>query len=172
MAKELRKERVYDHPPEAVWVALTDPRALAEWLMPNTFKAEVGCKFEFMTDPHWACGAHRTECEVLELEPNRRMVWSWTMTDKKKGKTYPPLHITWELSPEGSGTRLRFTQTGMEGHKRSQMFMMNMGWGYMVKKLIPRLLPNCGADGSFTPGAIPLAKRCYKVKTVPAEFVR
>ena len=28
----IRKERFYPHPPEVVWVALTDARALAEWL--------------------------------------------------------------------------------------------------------------------------------------------
>ena len=31
----IRKERFYPHPPESVWVALTDPRALAEWFEPN-----------------------------------------------------------------------------------------------------------------------------------------
>ncbi|MCA9292524.1 MAG: SRPBCC domain-containing protein [Phycisphaerales bacterium] len=172
MPSEIRKERVYQYPPEVVWVALTDPRAIAEWLMPNTFKAEVGHKFKFMTDPHMFCSDAGTDCEVLELEPPRRMVWSWRMTDKK-GCQYPPLRITWELEPTGAGaTRLRFTQSGMTGQKRIAMFMMNMGWGYMVKRLIPKVLANCQADGGFAPGAIPLEKRCYKVKTVPEEFVR
>ena len=96
MTKVMRKQRVYDYPPEAVWVALPDPRAMAEWLMPNTFKAEVGHRFQFKTDPHWACSAHTTDCEVLELEPNRKMVWTWVMTDTKN-REYPPLQITWEL---------------------------------------------------------------------------
>jgi hypothetical protein len=29
-----------------------------------------------------------------------------------------------------------------------------------------------GDDGAFTPGAIPLRKRCYGVKTIPDELVR
>ena len=47
----IRKERFYPHAPEHVWVALTDPHALAEWLEPNDHKAIVGHKFHFMTDP-------------------------------------------------------------------------------------------------------------------------
>ena len=33
----IRKEIFLPHPPEDVWLALTDPQALAEWLMPNNF---------------------------------------------------------------------------------------------------------------------------------------
>jgi len=51
MKGTLRKEAWCPHSPEKVWVAITDPRAIAEWLMPNNFKAEVGAKFRFEVDP-------------------------------------------------------------------------------------------------------------------------
>ena len=49
--------------------------------------------------------------------------------------------------------------------------MMRVGWGFMMKKLIPRVLERV-RDGTFTPGAIPLEKRYYTCKTVPETYVR
>ena len=86
-ARPIRKERWYPHPPEKVWVALTDPRALAEWLMPNDFEPRVGHKFRFQVDPMPAC-VTVTLCEVLEVDRPRRLVWSWLPTYEKR--PHPP----------------------------------------------------------------------------------
>ena len=42
MKRDLRFEATYPHPPERVWRALTDPKALAEWLMENDFEPRLG----------------------------------------------------------------------------------------------------------------------------------
>jgi uncharacterized protein YndB with AHSA1/START domain len=47
MNRDLRFEVTYPHPPEKVWRALTDPQAIAQWLMKNNFEARVGHKFQF-----------------------------------------------------------------------------------------------------------------------------
>ena len=66
----------YPHPPGRVWAALTSSEALAAWLMPNDFEPVVGRRFTFRTRP--APGFDGiVRCEVLELDPPRRMVWSW-----------------------------------------------------------------------------------------------
>ena len=44
-------EQTYAYAIEHVWEALTDPAALAEWLMPGEFKAVVGHKLTFRCDP-------------------------------------------------------------------------------------------------------------------------
>ncbi len=49
--------------------------------------------------------------------------------------------------------------------------MMRIGWGVMMKRLIPKILQRVQA-AEFTPGAIPLGKRYYTCKTVPEEYVR
>ncbi len=169
MTKSLKKEALYAHPPEAVWTALTDPHALAEWLMPNTFKAEVGHTFAFQVDGG-ICG-HRSNGVVKVVEPPRRLVY--TMQDVAKPGKPQRGHttVTWLLAPEGDGTRLTLVHEGLENLPVMHRLMLRMGWGHMVKRLIPRVLGNVRDDG-FEPGAIPLAKRCYKCRTVPAEFVR
>jgi uncharacterized protein YndB with AHSA1/START domain len=173
MTKTLRREFVYPQdPPERVWAALTDPRALAEWLMPNTFKPVVGHKFIFQVDPMPGCG-HMTECEVLECDPPCILAYSWTVVTNKPNKPkLGPMKVTWQLAREGNGTRLVFTHEGLDMIPWWMGLMMKFGWSTMHKRWIPKVLRNVDAAGTFTPGAIPLHKRCYKCKTVPAEVIR
>jgi uncharacterized protein YndB with AHSA1/START domain len=64
----LVREVFYPHPREQVWSALTDPKALGLWLMPNDFEPRVGHEFTFRTEPGpgWDGVVH---CRVLEVDP-------------------------------------------------------------------------------------------------------
>ncbi len=66
----------YTHPIDKVWAAITDPAALAQWLMVNDFEPRIGKRFTLRAEPtaEWRGWM---DCEVLEMEPPRRMVWSW-----------------------------------------------------------------------------------------------
>ncbi len=171
----LRKSYFYPYPPERVWVAITDPRAIAEWLMPNDFRAEVGHKFWFQTDPMACCEDH-TECEVLEVDPPRRLSYTWVTVPKNPVKpSCEPMVVTWTLTAEGEGTRLEFVQEHLQNIPWVGRQMMNFGWGHMHKRLLRRVLENVREDAgglSFEPGAIPLEKRCYKARTIPDHLVR
>jgi uncharacterized protein YndB with AHSA1/START domain len=167
----IRKERFYPHPPEDVWAAITDPHALAEWLEPNNHQPVVGHKFQFRCDPG-ICGSGVTVCEVLEVDAPRRLVWSWVHVPRKPNRPRSaPMTITWTLVPKDGGTLLILEHTGAENIDWLTRNMMRVGWGYMMKRLIPRILSRVQA-GQFTPGAIPLEKRYYTCKTVPEEYVR
>jgi uncharacterized protein YndB with AHSA1/START domain len=167
----IRKERFYPYPPEDVWAAITDPHALAEWLEPNNHQPVVGHKFQFKCDPG-LCGAGVTECEVLEADPPSRLVWSWVhVSNDSKHPRSEPMTITWTLLAKDAGTLLILEHTGAENIGWLTRNLMRIGWGYMMKKLIPRILERVHA-GKFTPGAIPLQKRYYTCKTVPEEYVR
>jgi uncharacterized protein YndB with AHSA1/START domain len=167
--KTIRKERFYPHSPEDVWAALTDPHALAEWLEPNNHQPVVGHKFEFTCDAG-ACGAGVTECEVLEADRPRRLVWKWVHVNKD-GTKCKPMTIAWTLIPKEGGTLLVLEHTGAENVSWLIRNLMRVGWGFMMKKLIPRVLGRV-TGGKFTPGAIPMEKRYYTCKTVPEKYVR
>ena len=174
--KTLRLERTYPHPPEAVWLALTDPRALAEWAFPNDFKPEAGHAFRFQVDPMGAYSGIM-ECQVLEIDPPRRMVWSWVNVPKRAGAARPaPMRITWTLEPVSGGTRLVLFQEGMEVMSFLDRVMQKFGWGTMLARWLPRVVrEGVRSEGDawvFTPGVIPLEKRCYKTKTIPEHLVR
>ena len=115
----------YPFPPERVWAALTSSEALAAWLMPNDFAPVKGHRFTFCTKP--APGFDGTvHCEVLELDPPRRMVWSWAGG---------PLDttVTFTLEPAGDGTHLRLQHEGFHG-LAAQLVRRIMGHGW------PRIL--------------------------------
>jgi uncharacterized protein YndB with AHSA1/START domain len=162
----------YPVPREAVWVALTDRRALAEWLEPNDFEPVVGHKFRFQTDPG-ACGSGLSLCEVLEVDPPRKLVYSWQHVPSKPNKPMPhPTRVTWTLEEVPGGTKLTLEHTGFRGF--GQWFisrMMWIGWKYMLRKLVPKVLARVSGR-EFTPGAIPMNKRTYTCKAVSDELTK
>jgi uncharacterized protein YndB with AHSA1/START domain len=99
-------EEVLPHPVDEVWRALTDAAAISDWLMVTTdFQPQVGASFRLKTQRLATDGW--VEVEVLELEPPRRMVWSWSVDDR-----FPPTSVTFELTAEAAGTRLTLTHVG------------------------------------------------------------
>jgi uncharacterized protein YndB with AHSA1/START domain len=99
-------EEIFPHPIETVWRALIDGAALASWLMPNDFVAQIGHRFCLRSPaiPGWR---GRAECQVLDMDPPRRMVWSWLSMDMGE-----PTTLTFELSTVPAGTRLRLRHAG------------------------------------------------------------
>ena len=49
-------ERVFPHPPEKLWRALTESPLLAQWMMNNDFAPVVGRKFQFHNEPKLRTG--------------------------------------------------------------------------------------------------------------------
>ncbi len=52
-------ERVFPHPPEKLWRALTESPLLAQWMMKNDFAPVVGRKFQFHAQPSSELERHR-----------------------------------------------------------------------------------------------------------------
>jgi uncharacterized protein YndB with AHSA1/START domain len=97
-----------DEPPHKVWRALTEAELMAAWLGPNDFRPEVGRRFEVQAEPDRGASV---SCEVLEVEPDRSITYSWRET-REDG---PPLdsQVTWTLVPRfDGGTRLRIVHDG------------------------------------------------------------
>ena len=133
MTKSLRREVVLPHSCEDVWLALTTPEAIAEWLMPNNFKPEVGYKFRLQVDGNWMFSGIN-ECTVLEVDPPRKLVFDWVIVPKDDSKPiHTPMVLTWLLEPiEERKTKLIFEQTGLENIPWHFRLMMTMGWGRYI----------------------------------------
>ena len=169
MTRTLRKQAYYPHPPEAVWIALTDPQALAEWLMPNNFKPVVGHRFRFHVDPMPGFSGI-SECEVLEVEAPRRLVYTWQSIPKREGAPRPePMRLEWTLEAAREGTILTLEQTGLEALSLWWRVSMTMGWNRMIRRLLPKVLSHV-QNGTFSPGAI--TRRDYGTRTVPPGYAK
>jgi uncharacterized protein YndB with AHSA1/START domain len=130
MARTLRFEALYPYPPEQVWVALVDPEAIGEWLMPNDFEARVGHRFTFHTKP--APGFDGiVQCEVLELDPPERLAYSW------KGGGIDTI-VRYVLAREGENTRLVMEQSGFTGLRGFMVSkILGGGWKRMIDERLP-----------------------------------
>jgi uncharacterized protein YndB with AHSA1/START domain len=154
MARKIRFEAIYPFLPDQVWVVLTDPVALGEWLMPNDFLPVLGHRFQFRTTP--APGFDGiVDCTVRELDPPRRLAFSWA------GGGIDTI-VTFDLAPHGTSTRLVMEQTGFRGPRGLMVSMiLKGGWRRMVEQRLPAAVARV-SDGIYraAPGA-PEAQ-CHK----------
>jgi uncharacterized protein YndB with AHSA1/START domain len=114
-------EVFYPFPVERVWKALTDPAELAAWLMPNNFRAEVGHRFR-MEAPIRGGGF---ECEVLEVNPPRRLAYIWL------GGPLKHTVVSWTLTPQEGGTRLHLHHHGFREDDPAEIEFrgeLDQGW--------------------------------------------
>ena len=141
----------YPHPVDRVWAALTSSEALAAWFMPNDFKPIVGHRFTFRTRPARAMGFDGiVRCEVLELAPPKRMVWSWA------GGNIDTT-VTFTLEESAAGTRLRMHQVGFDG-LGAQLTRRILSGGY--PRILGQRLPAYLGQAPAGPDAAPPPDQC------------
>jgi uncharacterized protein YndB with AHSA1/START domain len=119
-------EREMPHPAEKIWRALTQGPLIEEWLMKNDFQPVAGHGFNFRAEPmpQWN-GV--TECEVLVVEPNKRLSYSWNASGEEAA-TGPKTVVTWTLTPTKTGTHVRMEQSGFR--PEDERFYQGAGYGW------------------------------------------
>jgi uncharacterized protein YndB with AHSA1/START domain len=128
MTKAIRRELRFPQSPEAVWRALTDSAALAEWMYPNDFEPRVGHRFTFRVPPNPRLEAGLTvRCEVLECVPPRELAFTWVVDE------FLDTRISYRLEPDGTGTCVLFEHTGFE--QEPALRGAEHGWNMMHEKL-------------------------------------
>jgi uncharacterized protein YndB with AHSA1/START domain len=125
-------EQTYDFTMEQVWEALTDPRSLADWLMPGDFRPVVGHRVTLHCDPRPEFDG-AVEVEILQADRPRLLSYSW-----KTGTMKTPTTVTFVLTPAGGGrTHLRLEHTGFEGDVgRMMRDIFGSGWGHKLGSLL------------------------------------
>ena len=143
--------------PPAAWTAIRTPRVARECATSSRLSAEVP------RGPH-AGFSGISDCEVLEVDPLRHLVYTWTPVPKRPDQPRPaPMTLTWTLRETNGGTQLVLEQIGLESLSLWYRFSMNVGWSRMLKKLMPKVLTHV-RGAVFTPGAV--TRRDYDTKTV------
>jgi uncharacterized protein YndB with AHSA1/START domain len=120
-------EREMAHPVEKIWRALTEGPLIEEWLMSNDFKPLVGHRFTLRTTPvpGWS---GIIECEVLVVEPNARLAYSW-------GALGVGTTVTFTLTPTAGGTLLRMEQAGFGPDQDANYKGATYGWRKFLDNL-------------------------------------
>ncbi len=124
-------EREISHPPEKLWRALTQPHLMEEWLMKNDFEPELGHRFKFRAD-YLPGGA--LDCEVLAVEPNKMVSYSWGSTSDKAAFNLTSV-VTFTLTPTQTGTHLRMEHSGFRPDQPQAYQGAKYGWPQFLGKL-------------------------------------
>jgi uncharacterized protein YndB with AHSA1/START domain len=126
-------ERDLPHDIAKVWRAITESHLLADWLMTNDFKAEVGHRFTFRHKPmpHWN-GV--TDCEVTEVTPLQRLAYTWCSSGDEAA-TGVKTTVTWTLEKAAGGTRLRMEQIGFRADQDRAEGGAKVGWTRFLANL-------------------------------------
>ena len=122
----------FNHSPEKVWRALTDPALLAEWLLPAIdFKLQQGAAFTFKTEPvgGWDGIVH---CRIADIEPLRKLSYDWGVGDMATV-------VTFTLAPTASGTHMSLVQSGFRPDQKKNLGGARYGWRMMGGKLVALL---------------------------------
>ena len=117
-------ERIFPHPPEKLWRALTESTLLAQWMMSNDFEPAVGHRFQFRRDPvpNWN---GIVDCEVLIVEPLKQLSYSWGVGGTESGLQWV---VLWTLTPAEGGTHVRMEQSGFSPNQKSNYQGAKYGW--------------------------------------------
>ncbi|WP_121809829.1 SRPBCC family protein [Mucilaginibacter kameinonensis] len=101
-------ERIYAAPIQKVWEAITVKEKMKEWYFDLAeFKPEVGFEFQFIGGDGIKEYLHL--CRVTKVVEGKTIAYTWRY-DGYEGDS----EVTWELSPEGEGTKLVLTHRGLE----------------------------------------------------------
>ncbi len=131
-------DEVFPHAPETVWKALTTGELIARWLMPaEGFEPVEGNRFTYKTTPAGAWDG-TIHCEVLEVAPNERLVYSWKGGHEANVGYGSKLEtvVTWTLSRLENRTRVRVVHSGFVLPKNETAYRnMSDGWTKVVRNL-------------------------------------
>ena len=122
-------ERTFDAPVATVWSALTDVDHMRRWYFDlKDFKPQVGFEFGFVVEHEGNVYDHR--CRVTEVIPQKRIAYTW----RYHGHEGDSL-VTFELFPDGAGTKVKLTHTGLENFPQAPSFARHnfeRGWNSLV----------------------------------------
>ena len=113
-------ERVYPHPPEKLWRALTENQLIAQWLIKNDFEPVVGRKFQFRFEPmpNWD-GV--IDCEVLIVDPLKQLSYTWSSLGLDSV-------VLFTLTPAEGGTHVRMEHSGFRPDQQQAYGGAKYGW--------------------------------------------
>ena len=127
--------RHYRRPIAKVWAALTTPERLADWFGAVDIELRAGGTLRIAFN-----GSHK-EIEITEVQAPRLLGWLWVIDGRAT-------RVRFELEPDGEGTRLTLTHSGLSPRGNGHDSMVRAGWHAHLEGLVDAI------DGRATPWAV------------------
>ena len=126
----ITKEKVFNHPIDKVWGAITDAKEISTWFLEADFKAEKGYRYVFNSSGE---NCSSIKGEVKYAYPST-LVYTWIVTENPVETT-----VKWVLEEIEGGTKLYLEHSGIsnyEGETAIEMFSnFNGGWDNCISGL-------------------------------------
>ncbi len=128
----LEREIAIAASPETVWEFLVDPDKATRWM-------GQACSFDARPGGEYRCNVipgHTASGEFIELDPPHRLVFTWGWEPGEEGPNpVPPgsSTIEIELTPDGDGTKLRFTHRDLPTDEAAASH--GHGWDHYLERL-------------------------------------
>jgi uncharacterized protein YndB with AHSA1/START domain len=129
--REIKVSREFDYSVDVLWVAITDPKAVEQWLMPNDFHPQLGHQFTMKTEPRpWFDGI--VACCVISIDPPKQMLWEWIGGGQDTKVTFMREAVS------AKRCRLTIIQRGFRGFRGFMISsILRLGWKSILKHKIP-----------------------------------
>ena len=154
---EIKKELIIKASPSKIYKAIIDPKQLTQWF-PDVASIDprVGGKisFRFSHSGKDITKDHTVEGEIIELEKNKKIVYTWGYQDDSE---FPLTRVSWNLEEIGIGmTKITIIHTGFTDEGIMKTY--NDGWSWFTGRLsifaTPKKPVNVGRQiiSAFIPG--------------------
>ena len=132
MKNSIKKEKIFNHPIDKIWNAITNAEEISTWFLDADFKAEVGYRYTF--------NSKGEECspiigEVKSATPYI-IAYSWIIKDMPEISTL----VTWTLENTIDGTKLTLVHSDISNYAGETAITMfesfNGGWDNCINGLL------------------------------------
>jgi uncharacterized protein YndB with AHSA1/START domain len=94
--------------PEIVFQYFADSERMARWMGPASLDAQPGGALQIAV-----AGIHQASGQFVEVDPPRRLVFTWGWADPAYGVPPGASRVEVDLRPEGDATIVRLRHTGL-----------------------------------------------------------
>ncbi|WP_323787098.1 SRPBCC domain-containing protein [Psychroserpens sp.] len=135
MKDSITKEKVFNHPIDKVWNAISKGEEISTWFIKADFKPEKGYNYTFTASEDKGCLT--ITGEVKQSNPYV-LEYTWIVENTNVETT-----VTWTLTPTNNGTKLHLEHSGISNYAGDSAIAMfesfNGGWDGCINQLIDYL---------------------------------
>ena len=119
--------------PDKLWQALTDGKSSKQYFYGGTLKSDwkVGSSMDLIDD---AAGMTMLTNKILEIDPPRKLVHTFSAQMDDEHKKDRPSRVTWLIEPLGDVVKLTVTHDDFDGETVTQKSVKS-GWGPVLSSL-------------------------------------
>jgi uncharacterized protein YndB with AHSA1/START domain len=130
----VKVDKFVNAPVSEVWRALTDPKLIKEYFFGTEAVSDWKKGSSLVFRGEWEGKSYEDKGTILEVIPNQLLKYNyWSNLSGLEDKPENYANITYQLTPEGNGTRLVIIQDNVENEEKREHSEKN--WLYIMDSM-------------------------------------